>query len=145
MITELLMFLCGFSLISEGKSASDFSKSYVGEAGRMIYELFSRADCCPYLACSIAIDEIEGVFPTRNDSSEKNKAEVTSQFLSVIEGNKNIKNLFILSSTNHIDKIDGAALRRLGDRIDLPRLNNSDREKILQEFVTKSKLTKRYL
>ena len=50
--------------------------------------------------------------------------------------------MFILSSTKHIDKIDDAALRRLGDRIDLPRLNNSDREKILQEFVTKSKLTK---
>lgn len=29
-ITELLMYLCGFSLISQGISASDFSKSYVG-------------------------------------------------------------------------------------------------------------------
>ncbi len=113
----------------------------------MINELFSRADCCSYLACSIAIDEIEGAFPNRNDSSEKNKGEATSQFLSVIEGNKNIENLFILSSTNHINKIDEAILRRLGDRFDLTRLNYSDREKILTEAFQQSEgsLVKSYL
>lgn len=112
----------------------------------MIYQLFSRAHCCSYLACSIAIDEIEGAFPNRNDASEKNKGEATSQFLSVIEGNKNIENLFILSSTNHINKIDEAALRRLGDRSDLTRLNFSDREILLKEvFGTEDSPVRTYL
>ncbi len=46
----------------------------------------------------------------------------------MIEGNKNIANLFIFSSTNHINLIDEAILRRLGDRIDLTRLKKEDRE-----------------
>jgi SpoVK/Ycf46/Vps4 family AAA+-type ATPase len=49
----------------------------------------------------------------------------------MIEGNKNIPNLFIFSSTNHINLIDEAILRRLGDRVDLTRLNKEDRELIL--------------
>lgn len=66
-ITDLLMYLSGLVLISSGKSASDFKKSFVGEAGRMIEGLFSRANCCPYLLCSLGIDEIEGAFPDRNN------------------------------------------------------------------------------
>lgn len=50
----------------------------------MIEGLFSRADLCPYLLCSIGIDEIEGAFPDRNSDDQKNKGEGTSQFLSVI-------------------------------------------------------------
>lgn len=46
----------------------------------------------------------------------------------MIEGNKNVPNLFILSATNHIDKIDEAVLRRLGDRNDLARLNSKQRK-----------------
>lgn len=99
----------------------------------MIEGLFSRANCCPYLLCSIAIDEIEGAFPDRNNKDEKNSGEATSQFLSVIEGNKNIPNVILLSSTNHINKIDPAILRRLGEQFYLPRLSMKFRKEILSQ------------
>lgn len=55
----------------------------------------------------------------------------------MIEGNKNIPNLFILSATNYIDKIDEAALRRLGDRNDLSRLNEDQRKEIFTKHFSK--------
>lgn len=53
--------------------------------------------------------------------------------MSVIEGNKNVPNLILLSSTNFIKKIDSAILRRLGDQFELTRLCRKFREEILDE------------
>jgi SpoVK/Ycf46/Vps4 family AAA+-type ATPase len=64
------------------------------------------------LICSIAIDEIDPLV-LRRDSKNKNNTETLSKFLSVLGGNEAIPNILLLASTNLMEKIDEAFLRRV--------------------------------
>lgn len=57
----------GFHLIEKGLSAANFKKPLVGQTSKMIEDLVSRARVSPYILCSIAIDEVDGLVPDRKD------------------------------------------------------------------------------
>lgn len=101
----------------------------------MIRDLANRANESPYLLCSVAIDEVDGLIPDRKDKDEKNKGEGISMMLSIIGGNKNVPNLVFMTSTNYLKKIDEAMRRRLSGQYMVGRPNPKEREKIILKQV----------
>lgn len=89
----------------------------------MIQDLANRATVSPYLLCSVAIDEVDGVAADRSDKDEKNKSEGVSMMLSVIGGIKDVPNLVYKTSTNYLKKIDSAIRRRFSAQFQVGRPN----------------------
>lgn len=65
-LTEEIPNRLGLNIICYGLSASDFSKSLVGQTEEMIKQLVDRAKLTPYMWCCVAIDEIDGLVPKRD-------------------------------------------------------------------------------
>lgn len=57
----------------------------------------------PHLLCCVAIDEIDGLAPKRDDKAGTHKIDALSVLLAVIGGIKDVPNLIILASTNRIN------------------------------------------
>ncbi|MDO8064099.1 AAA family ATPase, partial [Candidatus Phytoplasma bonamiae] len=109
-------------------SSSDFSKTYVGEAPRLIENLFIEAR--KKFPSIILIDECESVFRSRaSDSLTNDHGNVVAAFLSYLEGvhEDKEKPVFIVAMTNILEEIDSAILSRFDKRIkvdlwDLPSI-----------------------
>ena len=94
-------------------------------------DIFRRALYTPYLLCCIAIDEIDALTPKRNEKSGEHKVDVLCLLLSLIGGIKDVPNIFIIASTNRLNKIDDAFARRLEHKFYVGRLSADERMKML--------------
>jgi Cdc6-like AAA superfamily ATPase len=101
-----------FGLV-EPLSSSELNRSLVGQTEQLLMAMFHRATYVPYLLCCIAIDEIDALVPKRSEKSAEHKVDVLSLLLSLIGGIKDVPNVFIIASTNRLNKIDDAFARRL--------------------------------
>ncbi|MDO8030040.1 AAA family ATPase ['Planchonia careya' phytoplasma] len=109
-------------------SSSDFSKTYVGEAPRLIENLFMEAR--KKFPSIILIDECESVFRSRSSNSlTTDHGNIVAAFLSYLEGvhEDKEKPVFIVAMTNILEEIDSAILSRFDKRIkvdlwDLPSI-----------------------
>lgn len=88
----------------------------------------------PYLLCCIAIDEIDALVPKRNDKSGEHKVDVLCLLLSLIGGIKDVPNIFVIASTNRLNKIDEAFARRLQDKFYVGRLNAEQRFNLIEKI-----------
>lgn len=110
-------------------SAGDFEQGIQGDAERMIDQLQNRAAEIPWLACYIAIDEIDGLAPDRSGSeSSGGKVNLLAVLLSIIGGNRDEhKNFVIFGSTNRLERMDEAFLRRMHVKAFIGRASREDR------------------
>ncbi|MGC8648867.1 MAG: AAA family ATPase [Candidatus Micrarchaeia archaeon] len=89
-------------------SGAEIAEEGLEKANATIKETFSRAqENAPSI---IFIDEIDGIFPKREGSSEF-MVQITSQLLQEIDGIRKTKNIVIVGATNRPDMLDAAILR----------------------------------
>ncbi|MDV3166081.1 MAG: ATP-binding protein, partial ['Waltheria sp.' little leaf phytoplasma] len=113
-------------------SSSDFSKTYVGEAPRLIENIFIEAR--KKFPSIILIDECESVFRSRvSNSLTTDHGNVIAAFLSYLEGVHEDKErpVFIIAMTNILEEIDSAILSRFDKRIKVDLWDFSS----IQEFL----------
>ncbi|MDO8057562.1 AAA family ATPase [Candidatus Phytoplasma gossypii] len=113
-------------------SSSDFSKTYVGEAPRLIENIFIEAR--KKFPSIILIDECESVFRSRvSNSLTTDHGNVIAAFLSYLEGVHEDKErpVFVIAMTNILEEIDSAILSRFDKRIKVDLWDFSS----IQEFL----------
>jgi len=89
-------------------SGAEIAEEGLERANATIKEAFARAqENAPSI---IFIDEIDGIFPKREGSSEF-MVQITSQLLEEIDGIRKTKNIVIVGATNRPDMLDAAILR----------------------------------
>ena len=96
--------------------------------------LFARAERLPYLLCCIAIDEVDALTPKRNEKTGEHKVDVLCLLLSLIGGIKDVPNVFVIASTNRLNKMDEAFCRRLQTKFFVGRLGPQKRLEILSKI-----------
>ena len=114
-------------------SSSELNRSKVGESEQLIMAIFHRALYVKHLLCCIAIDEVDALTPKRNEKSGEHKVDVLCLLLSLIGGIKDVPNVFVIASTNRLNKIDDAFARRLEDKFYVGRLNSDQRLNLIQK------------
>jgi hypothetical protein len=118
-------------------ASTELNKGIVGETEKTIRDIIRRGNTYPYLLCCVAIDEIDAIVPKR-DGDQKNSKGVESltQFLTLIGGVDDVKNVYMIGATNRYNKIDEAFLRRLGDKFYVGNLDSAERTNLLQKIKT---------
>ena len=85
-----------------------------------------------------AIDEVDALAPKRNEKSGEHKVDILCLLLSLIGGIKDIKNVFVIASTNRLNKMDEAFCRRLQVKFFVGRLAPDKRLEILLKIEKES-------
>ena len=135
--TKLCEVICkkaGIELVVEPLSSSELNRSKVGETEQLLMALFGRAERLPYLLCCIAIDEVDALTPKRNEKTGEHKVDVLCLLLSLIGGIKDVPNVFVIASTNRLNKMDEAFCRRLQTKFFVGRLGPQKRLEILSKI-----------
>ncbi|NWN45681.1 ATP-binding protein [Candidatus Phytoplasma pruni] len=109
---------------------SEFSKKYVGEAPKLVKNLFAKARDLAEKnnGVIVCIDEAEGAFRDLSsyDSHNGSRTDVVNQFKSEMTSMKNNpdKPIFLIGTTNHINQIEPAIIDRFTYKIEvfLPEL-----------------------
>ena len=91
--------------------ASDILDKYLGESEKRLAEAFrlARAE-----GAAILIDEIDSLLAHRRDDAQGWEARLVNEALSQIDGFDGL----LIATTNRLDAIDGAALRRFALRVE---------------------------
>lgn len=131
-LTDILPSRIGLTPISYPLCASEVNRSLVGQTEKLLLELVSRAEKIPYLLCCLAVDEIDGLAPKRDEKSSQGKIDALAVLLSVIGGIKDVKNLMFLASTNRLNQMDDAFKRRMSGQFFVGRPSPIARKKIIE-------------
>ncbi|PWI49663.1 AAA family ATPase [Candidatus Heimdallarchaeota archaeon B3_Heim] len=115
------------------KGAEIHSK-WIGESERTIQEIFRKARLTT--PCIVFFDEIDTIFPVRNESNPSSERLVTT-LLTEMDGLEEIVDIIVIGATNRPDMIDPAVLRpgRFDHIITLPLPDSVARGKILQIHI----------
>ena len=104
----------------------------------MINAIASRCDVIPWEFCVLFIDEIDSLAPNRADPNvSADQVEGTYLFQALIDGNKKKDNLFIMGTTNFIEKIADAFLQRMDIKIFIGLPSQDSREVWIEKTVQK--------
>nr|WP_153369053.1 AAA family ATPase [Candidatus Phytoplasma sacchari]KAB8122676.1 AAA family ATPase [Candidatus Phytoplasma sacchari] len=116
-------------------TSAEFSKTYVGEAPRLIGNLFEEAR---RLAPSIIlIDECESLFKSRiSYGLNSDHGNMVTAFLSNFDGIHTVKEkpVFVIATTNYKDEIDNAILSRFSKLIKVDFWEKKDIKLFLQQI-----------
>ncbi|HTK06698.1 MAG TPA: CDC48 family AAA ATPase [Ktedonobacteraceae bacterium] len=114
-------------------SGPELLSRYIGESERGLREVFKKArQAAP---CILFFDEIETLVPQRGRvMSDQVTERVTAQFLTEMDGIKELKGVLVLASTNRVDLIDPAMRRpgRFDIVVELPKPDVATRQEILK-------------
>ena len=95
-------------------NGSDLGSTYIHGTQGKIADLFKKAEMsAPAVIC---FDEFDSFVPARGSDSARNRAEEVNEFLSQLN-NCAERGIFVIGTTNRIDMIDPAVLRK--GRMDL--------------------------
>lgn len=110
-----------------------FAQKYVGDAEKLMRNLFAKAQEHPYAI--IFIDEIDSFAGVRGDVHESTK-KLLNQFLVEMD-NVNPWQTLVIASTNFIHNLDPAAVRsgRFDKKIEIKLPNKAERLKTLQDII----------
>jgi SpoVK/Ycf46/Vps4 family AAA+-type ATPase len=111
------------------KRGSDLLSRYVGETEKRIREAFSVAEHDNAL---LVIDEAEGLIRDRTDDVPHWQVSMTNEFLTSMEAFEGI----CVITTNTIDLIDSAALRRFDFKVELKPLSPSQSKELFLDLLT---------
>lgn len=132
-LTDVLPRKMGFTAVCEALSSAEVNRSYVGQTEQLLIDLLTRAKRLPHLMCMIAVDEIDGLAPKRDDKSSQSKNDALNILLAFVGGAKAVKNLVFMASTNRLKMMDQAFLRRISAQFFVGRPQPNVRFEILQK------------
>lgn len=117
-------------------SGSSFVEKYVGVGAKRVRQLFDKAR--KYKPCIIYIDEIDAV-GSRNSDNNSERDSVINELLIQLDGSKNNEGIFVIGSTNHLNKIDHALIRagRFDRKIEISLPYLEGRKEIILELLKK--------
>ena len=110
-------------------NGSDLGSIYIHGTQGKIADLFKEAEKnAPTVIC---FDEFDSFVPTRGSSSSNNRADEVNEFLSQLN-NCAARGIFVIGTTNRIDMIDPAVLRkgRLDLHVEIPAPDLETRKKM---------------
>ncbi|KAI8919515.1 hypothetical protein BC831DRAFT_481480 [Entophlyctis helioformis] len=121
-IVQRLSSLLNAKLLCDPLTPGSFNQGIVGDSERMINTLANWAKSIPWHVCVVAIDEIDGLAPSRESASkDSSKTDIIGVLLALIGGIRNIPNLVLFGSTNLLHTMDAAFLRRMNYKIFIGR------------------------
>ena len=100
--------------------ASDILDMYVGQSEKNIAKLFYNLDIKNEI---LVIDEIDGLIFDRNGAKAQWQISQVNEFLTHLEECKG----FVICTTNYIDKLDRAVLRRFSTKIEFTYANEKQK------------------
>lgn len=113
--------------------AKDSKDKYVGVAEKLIDEMFKVAKArAPTV---IFIDELDAIIPARSSSDSQQHNAVVATFLTCMSDTDPDKFVMVIGATNHPDRIDDAALRRLANKEFIPMPNDVARHDIIVDCL----------
>lgn len=123
----------GFFLAINGP---ELLNKYVGESERSIREIFRDAKNRATHDCPVVIffDEADSLFRTRGSGiSSDVESTIVPQFLSILDGVEELKNILVILASNRQDLIDPAILRpgRIDVKIHIDRPDREEAREIL--------------
>ncbi len=121
-------------------SAADILGGQVGASVKKLSEVFTRArENNPSI---IFFDEIDGLLPRNNGMLSTHDAQLVEQCRTEISQLLPEHNVFLVGTTNHLDRIDPAILRggRLSEKIEIGPPGPANRERLLQKYLDSMKL-----
>ena len=90
-------------------NASEFMSKWVGESEKNLKAIFTQAKAkAPAIIC---FEEIEAFLRKRTESERNYETSIINVFLSQMDGFNELKNVFVVATTNNPEMIDEAALR----------------------------------
>ena len=115
-------------------SSGEVRDKYIGESNRKLARIFAQARRnAPTI---LFFDEIDGLFPSRDEQSVQHEIELVNQFLQEVDGVGNSgRGIFILGATNRAENVDGAVRSRLSKTIAIPLPELDERVAMLKLFV----------
>jgi len=121
-------------------AGSELLNMYVGETEKDLRELIEPADraFAEYGEESelyvIVIDEIDTIVPSRDNSERHHTKTMVNQFLSVLDGLKELTNVLFIGTTNRRDLMDSAALRpgRFDTQVEIVSADEEGRKEIFE-------------
>jgi len=131
-ITSGIANKIGLTEVVQPLAAAEVNRSLVGQTEKILLDLCNRARRVPHLLCCISIDEIDSLAPKRDAGSSEHKVDALSVLLAVIGGIKDVPNLIFLASTNRLNMMDEAFLRRMSGKFFVGRPGRKSRETILR-------------
>lgn len=90
-------------------NASEFMSKWVGESEKNLKNVFTQAKAkAPAIIC---FEEIEAFLRKRTETDRNYETSIINVFLSQMDGFNELKNVFIVATTNNPEMIDEAAMR----------------------------------
>src|SRR5579871_156619 len=121
-------------------SAADILGGQVGASVKKLSEVFARArENNPSI---IFFDEIDGLLPRNNGMLSTHDTQLVEQCRTEISQLLPEHNVFLVGTTNHLDRIDPAILRggRLSEKIEIGSPGPANRERLLRKYLDGMKL-----
>jgi transitional endoplasmic reticulum ATPase len=116
-------------------SAADILGGQVGASVKKLSEVFARArDNSPSI---IFFDEIDGLLPRNNGMLSTHDTQLVEQCRTEISQLLPEHNVFLIGTTNHLDRIDSAILRggRFSEKIEIGPPGGANRERLLRKYL----------
>lgn len=144
-ITKSLCEELGVVFATAPMAAGDLKKGIQGDSEKTINEISMRCKLIPWEMLVLLIDEIDSLAPDRNaPSSGTGNEDLIGVLLATMDGSKETKNLKIIASTNLLNKIDAAFLRRMEIQLFLGNPNKSSRALWIASKAKQSRSHKNY-
>lgn len=121
-------------------SPSDVLGSAVGGSVKRLTEIFQRAkDNAPSI---IFFDEMDGLFPRMTGQMNQHDVQLVEQALIEISAVKAEHQIFLIGTTNHLDRIDPRILRggRFSEKVEIPVPDQAGYEKLVARYLGKARL-----
>jgi transitional endoplasmic reticulum ATPase len=121
-------------------SPSDVLGSAVGGSVKRLTEIFQRAkDNAPAI---IFFDEMDGLFPRMAGQLNQHDVQLVEQALIEISAVKAEHQIFLIGTTNHLDRIDPRILRggRFSEKVEIPVPDHAGYEKLVARYLGKARL-----
>ena len=121
-------------------SPSDVLGSAVGGSVKRLSEIFQRAkDNAPSI---VFFDEMDGLFPQLGGHMNQHDVQLVEQALIEISALKAEHQLFLVGTTNYIDRIDPRILRggRFSEKVEIPVPDQAGYQKLVARYLGKARL-----
>ncbi|MCC6591041.1 MAG: ATP-binding protein [Bryobacterales bacterium] len=119
---------------------SDILSSAVGGTVKRLAETFQRAK--EHAPSIIFFDEMDGLFPRTIGQLNQHDVQLVEQALIEISALRPEHQVFLIGTTNHLDRIDPRILRggRFSEKVEVPVPDQSGIEKLVTRYLGKARL-----
>ncbi len=121
-------------------SPSDVLQGAVGGSVKRLAEVFARAK--EHAPSILLFDEMDGLFPSMNGALGQHDVQLVEQALIEISNLRPEHNVFLIGTTNYIERVDPRILRggRFSEKIAVVTPDDAGYETLLKRFLGKARL-----